>query len=635
MNQLPPLPVVVPLLAAALLAGVGEHISERAASLLALAAAGADVVLCAALLAATRTGLVVYWFGGWRPSGGVALGICFSVDAIGAGLALFASVLMAAALIFSVRYFEDEHALFHALMLVFLAGMCGFCLTGDLFNLFVFFELMGAAAFALCGYRAERLGPLQGAVNFAVTNTAAGFLVLCGVALLYARTGALNLAQIGRALGAAAGPPHAAPRGIIVVAFAFLTCGFLTKAAIAPFHFWLADAHAVAPTPVCVLFSGIMVPLGIYAVARLYWTLFAAAFGPLHFAPRALLAGAGVVTALLGGGMCFAQTHLKRLLAFSTISHMGVALLGVALLTPLGLAGAGLYTLGHGFAKGALFIGVGILLHRRGVVDERDLFGRGRDLPVAGVIFLVGGLALAGLPPFGIWAGDAMIVAAARATHLGWLAWITALARVLTAGAVLRAAGHIFLGWGHAPEPSGAGGGGAGGSGKRRGRGPAQAGKNAAPTPDAGERETHGSRRRTPRAMSFPAVALLILAALCGGWPGLRRSLLPAAARFTDSGAYFGRVLFAARAPAAAPLAGPGSVPPAPVGVALLIALAAVVLALIAIFRETLRLGGAARAFARGFLPIRRLHSGVVGDYIAWFTVGITVYAAALAALLR
>ena len=122
------------------------------------------------------------------------------MDPIGAGLAR-SQRSDAGCLVFSSKYFDTVANHFHALLLAFLAAMCGFCLTGDMFNMFVFFELMSAAAFALCGYKTEDPGSLQGALNFAVTNTIGAYFVLSGIGVLYARTGALNMAQMGRALG--------------------------------------------------------------------------------------------------------------------------------------------------------------------------------------------------------------------------------------------------------------------------------------------------------------------------------------------------------------------------------------------------------------------------------------------------
>ena len=155
-------------------------------------------------------------------------------------------------------------------MLVFLAGIVGFCLSGDLFNMFVFYELFSVAAYALAGYRTTDPGSVRGALNFAITNSVGAILVLSGIALLYGRTGALNLAQLGQSL--AAGPADR----LVVVAFLLLMVGFFVKAAVVPFHFWLADAYALAPIVVGVLFAGVVSELGLYAVARVYWTVFSA-----------------------------------------------------------------------------------------------------------------------------------------------------------------------------------------------------------------------------------------------------------------------------------------------------------------------------------------------------------------------
>ena len=153
------------------------------------------------------------------------------------------------ALVFSWAYLEEAALLFDTLMLVCCAAMCGFALSGDLFNMFVWLELMGVAAYALTGFEVKEIGPLQGAVNFAIVNGIGGYLIVIGIALAYARTGALNLAQIGVTLTTAGG------RGLVVVAMTLVVCGFLCKAAVVPFHLWLADAYAVAPAPVCAVFN--------------------------------------------------------------------------------------------------------------------------------------------------------------------------------------------------------------------------------------------------------------------------------------------------------------------------------------------------------------------------------------------
>src|SRR5579862_5716887 len=275
MDQLYALVVTVPLLSAAVLLATRPLFAghRRVPDLVAVAVSASVAVMLGFLVVRTHGADSTYWFAGFRPSGGVVIGIDFEAGPLSAGLACLGAMLMTASMVFSWRYFPQAGGYFYVLMLTFLAGMTGFCLTGDVFDLFVWFELMGVSAYALTAYRPEERGPIQGALNFAITNSVGAYLSLTGIALIYGRTGALNMAQIGVAVEG-----HPGDR-LVVVAFLLIIAGLLVKSAIVPFHFWLADAHAVAPTPVCVLFSGVMVELGLYGIARVYWSVFGQALG--------------------------------------------------------------------------------------------------------------------------------------------------------------------------------------------------------------------------------------------------------------------------------------------------------------------------------------------------------------------
>ncbi len=597
------LPIVIPITVAALLVAIRPLTRRWMSDTAALAALAAAATLLVLILARAIHHPFSYWLGGWRPSHGVAIGISLSIDPIGAGLALFAVFLVAAALVYALHYFDSVDGLFHVLMLLFAGAMAGFCLTGDLFNLIVFFELMGVVAYALTAYEIEERAPLQGAINFAITNSIAGYAMFVAVAMLYARTGALNMAQIGAALDGHRADP------LVIVAMVLLFAGFLTKAAAVPLHFWLADAHATAPTPVCVLFSGVMIELGVYAVARIYWVIFA---GPMHahaIALRSILLALGVTTALVGAVMCTVQRHVKRLLAFSSISHVGIFVCGIALLDHRALAGIAVYVIGHGLTKAALFMLAGVMLHRFATIDEFDLHGRGRELPaVTGPLLALGALLLAATPAFTTFAGKSLLEEASSGAGQGWLIAVYITVSALTGGAVLRVAGRVFLGWGpdEGPDPL-----------------QAQASREQA-------QEILEPREETPPQMLIvPAVLLalaLAVALIPGAVPGIER----AAAFFTDHGAYPRWVLGGARLHL--PQLAPSHVSASDVGYGTASVVGAVLAAAVGLFGRPLResLPERVRVPALGAMhSFRRLHSGHIGDYIAWWAAGTSVIGAA------
>ena len=610
MSGIIPLTVVIPLLAAAGLVGAVAIAPRLFIDVLSVGVAGACVVLAAVLLRDVSGGLEVYWFGGWSVRDGAAIGISFAIDPFGAALALFVALMFVMAFVFSFRYFAVVGPLFHVLMLLFLAGAMGFSLTGDLFNLFVFFELVSVSAYALTAYDIEERGPLTGTLNFAVTNSVGAFFILTGIALLYARTGALNMAQIGDALVARGG---GAPDALVVGAFTLMSVGFFCKAALVPFHFWLADAYAVSPTPVCLLLSAVMSELGLYAFARVYWTVFSGVLGGSGSSITTVLLIVGTVTALVGAVMCFTQRHLKRLLAFATVSHVGLFLIGIALLTPEGLAGTAVYVIADGAVKASLFVCVGVIQHRYASIDELALRGRGRDLPITFGLVVLGGLALASLPPFGPFLGKSMIEHAASEAGHGWVAVVFVLASAFTGGAVLRAAGRIFLGLGRADE---------------------RHDDTFAVSGDEADPEALYPRSEVPLPMTITTVVLLVIGLGLGLVPGLASDALAGAARFVDRAGYAAVVLRGAPVPVvhALPWAG---LEAKDWLIALLSLGGAVALAGVALVRGPLGYlvgGGFGAGLRRGLVVLRGLHSGHVGDYVAWVVVGTVALGAVWAA---
>jgi multicomponent Na+:H+ antiporter subunit D len=595
MSWLLPLPVAVPLLTAAVVSA-SDHAPRRLQNTLAILAAGAATVLSALVLLRTMNHDVLHWFGGWHPDGGIALGIGFTADPLGAGMATLACGLTTLALVYSWTYMREESRLFDALMLVFCGAMAGFAFTGDIFNMFVWFELMGVAAYALAGFKVRELGPLQGAVNFAITNTLGAYMILIGIGLLYARTGALNFAQIGEVLA------HGRGDRLVIVAFALVVTGFLIKAAIVPFHLWLADAHAVAPAPVCVLFSGAMVELGLYAIARIYWTVFAGPLGSQAAEIRSLLVWLGVATALLGGVMCFLQRHLKRMLAFSTISNAGAMLVGIGLLGHTALAGVANLVLSHGLLKAGLFLVAGIVLLELRDVDELRLHGRGRRLPLTGILWLLGTVGLLGIPYVGVFLGRDLIAQGAIGARFSWAEPLLMVAEGVAAGALLRAGARVFLGWGPRDDP--------------------MLSHEPAEEP---ERRTASS----PLLVSAAAVAIA-LGLVASVVPGLQQRTEHGAERFVDRSGYVASVLHGR--PAQGPPARlPYTVEAAtPSGLAYGLGGTAVALAVAAFGLWYRRLPGLLlRAGTRVATPpavaLRAMHSGIVGDYLLWIAFGTAV----------
>lgn len=589
------MPVIVAacVIMACLVAVAGSALPRRSVDALTLLTMLAVTGASIALLHATGGGRTHTWLGTWTPRHGLSVGIAFAADPISAGLAVLIAVLASCALLFSWRYLDAVDGHFHALVLFFAAGMEGFVFSADLFDMVVFFELMGAAAYALTGFHVEDQTAVEGGLNFGLVNSLGAYLSLTGVAMLYARVGQLGLPQLGDALAG-----HR-PDALVVTSFVLIMTGFMVKGALMPFHFWLADAHAVAPAPICVLFSGVMVELGLYGVARVFWTVYGQTLP--HDDIRRTFLVVGAVTAVLGAAMCLAQRHLKRLLAFSTIAHMGLFTMGVAVLSSDGAGGTAVYVLGHAGVKAALFLIAGLLLDRYGSIDEVDLHGAARDQRLTGALFLVGALALAGLPPFGTALGKAIAEDATSVAGYHWGPVVFVAVSAATGGAVLRFGARAYLGLGDPPEE--------------------EQSSDTTPGEESPEDRLSGP---TPATM-LAAIVLLLLGGLAVGLvPGLGTATADAAQRLIDGPGYARQLL--ADAP-------PAPLEPEPaatwtttgVVLGLVSAVLALLVAAVGLWTRRMRLAAVLDAAMR---PLHRLHTGHIGDYVAWMFTGMAVVAA-------
>jgi multicomponent Na+:H+ antiporter subunit D len=388
---------------------------------------------------------------------------------------------------------------------------------------------------------------------------------------------------------------------------------------------------------VCVIFSGVMSDLGIYAIARIYWSTFSGPLAPHHEGITIVLIALGGVTAIWGALLCLAQHHLKRLLAFVTISQIGLALIGVGLLTAEGIAAAALLALADGLLRAGLFVAIGATIHRCGTVDELRLQRLGRMLPwPLGAIFLAGTLGLLGAPFLGAFAGKRLLEHAAIQDGRGWIVAFFLVATILTGAALLRAGARVFLGWGEPrqddPAPFGSPGVGDG-AGDAAGASAAEvAGEGA----EDDEQELAGASGYTPPIMIATAAALVAAGLAVGVVPGLADGVLDAAASFVDRGAYAAAVLHGVTP--VKPHAASVPVDAEAVVVALLAVVAAVAIAYSVLSKRRAR--GAIpdavlRPAERSLLMIRRLHSGQAGDYVTWITVGAAGFGVLMAVATR
>jgi len=391
----PVLLIAAPLLAA-FAVPLWSLISGRSARYLPVAVLFFNLVISLLLLPRVRLEPIRVIIGGFPPPFGINL----TAGPLGIGLAaLIAGVglLVAFSAAGSVRGGRGEK--YHSLYLLLLTGATGVVLTGDIFNLFVFFEILCVSSYALVAYPGDRPA-VEAAVKYLVQGAVGSSLALLGIGLLYGLFGTLNLADI-------AGRIDSVEPTRIFLPLALLVTGFGVEAAIFPLNAWLPDAHSSAPPAVSAILSGIAIEVGLYAVIRVTYTL----FGALSLLP--FLAGLALLSLLIGEMSAYAQDNVKRMLAYSSIGQIGLILFALALATASGIAGGLFQLVAHTLSKALLFLAAGYMIHRAGSLRIADLAGMGRRMPLTSFAFAVGVFSLVGMPPGAGFAGKFLIVRAA------------------------------------------------------------------------------------------------------------------------------------------------------------------------------------------------------------------------------
>ncbi|MGV9976325.1 Na+/H+ antiporter subunit D [Micromonospora wenchangensis] len=430
MNRLVPLPVVVPLLGAALtLILVSRPRLQRTVSVVALATNLVVAVLL--LVRAHRDGPVVTEVGGWP----APVGIVLVADQLAALMLVVSSAVTLCVLLYSIgqgRAETSESApvsIYHPTYLVLTAGITNAFLAGDLFNLFVGFEILLAASFVLITLGGTEARIRTGS-TYVVVSILSSMIFLAAVGLVYAATGTLNLAQL-------AGRLDALPDGVRLALQLMLLLAFGIKAALFPLSAWLPDSYPTAPAPVTAVFAGLLTKVGVYAIIRTETLLF-----PDGAASTLLMVAAGL-TMVVGVLGAVAQSDMKRLFSFTLVSHIGYMIFGVALGTAAALSGAIFYVVHHITIQTTLFLVAGLVEERTGSTDLRRIGGLTRIAPLLAVLYFVPAMNLAGIPPFSGFLGKVGLLQAGVA-HGGALPWVLVVAGTLTSLLTLYAASRVW-----------------------------------------------------------------------------------------------------------------------------------------------------------------------------------------------
>jgi multicomponent Na+:H+ antiporter subunit D len=393
LSHLPALQVVVPLIAAMVIALMRSGRLAWALTTLATWLALINAVLLAGEAFGSREP-ISYVMGGWS----VPIGIEFRVDRLNAFVIVLVAALAAIILPYALRSVAHEirpelQSGFYAMYLLALAGLFGVAITGDAFNAFVFLEVSSLATYVLIAMGRHRRA-LLASYQYLIMGTIGATLYVIGIGILYLVTGTLNFADIASRL-----PGQMAEfDSSIVTAFAFLTVGISLKLALFPLHVWLPNAYAYAPSVATAFLAGTATKVAIYLLVRIFFSVFGVSISFETLPVGDVLLVLSVAAMLIASTIAVFEQNGERMLAYSSVAQVGYITLGIALANQSGLTGGLVHIINHAVIKTALFLALGAVVYRTGSSLLPNLSGIGRRMPLTMAAFVVAGLGLIGVP---------------------------------------------------------------------------------------------------------------------------------------------------------------------------------------------------------------------------------------------
>jgi multicomponent Na+:H+ antiporter subunit D len=390
--HLPALQVVVPLLGAVLVAFLRRG---TPAFVLALLVSWTMPFIAGGLLWQVLTGdPISYRLGGWKPP----YGIEYRVDVFNAFVLMLVSVVGAVIMPFarrSVAFEVDEgrQAWFYCMYLLCLAGLLGIAITGDAFNAFVFLEISSLATYVLIAAGRDRRA-LLASYQYLIMGTIGATFYVIGVGFLWVVTGSLNLVDISARLPEAIAVQ---PRPVIA-ALAFLTVGISLKLALFPLHVWLPNAYAYAPSFATAFLAATATKVAVYLLMRFYFSVFGPTLGIHKLPVGELIIGLSIAAMFAASFIAIFQVNLKRMLAYSSVAQIGYITLGIGIANKAALTGSIVHLANHAVMKATLFLALGAVFYRIGLVRLHDLSGIGQKMPLTMAAFVIAGFGIIGTP---------------------------------------------------------------------------------------------------------------------------------------------------------------------------------------------------------------------------------------------